>query len=62
MYQVAKNMGAMVKNEKRKEHDSLWDDEDESQPPETPVDETVDNMECSIELPAEIMPSEGLVE
>ena len=54
MYQMAKNMAAMVKNEKRKEHDSLWDDEDENQQPEKSVDEVVDNMECGMTMPPEI--------
>lgn len=54
MYQMAKNMAAMAKNEKRKEHDSLWDDEDEEQQPEKPIDEVVDNMECGMSMPPEI--------
>lgn len=54
MYQMAKNMAAMVKNEKRKEHDSLWDDEDENRQPEKSVDEVVDNMECGMSMPPEI--------
>ncbi len=31
MYQVSKNMAVMAKKEKPKEHDSLWEDEDENQ-------------------------------
>ncbi|MDE6726818.1 MAG: hypothetical protein K2J80_02630, partial [Oscillospiraceae bacterium] len=54
MYQMAKNMAAMAKNEKPKEHDSLWDDEDENQQPEQSVDEVVDNMECGMTMPPEI--------
>lgn len=55
MYQVAKNMAIMAKKEKPKEHDSLWDDEEENGEPEQSVDEVVDNMECSIAAPTEIM-------
>ncbi len=55
MYQVAKNMAIMAKREKPKEHDSLWDDEEENGEPEQSVDEVVDNMECSIVAPTEIM-------
>lgn len=62
MYQMAKNMGSMVNNEKRKEHDSLWDDEDENSQPEKSVDEVVDNMECGMSMPAEIMTETDLVE
>ena len=54
MYQMAKNMGAMVKlNGKRKEHDSLWDDEDENSTNEMSPEEAVDNMECGMAMPAE---------
>ncbi len=62
MYQMAKNMAAMVKNEKRKEHDSLWDDEDENQQPEKSIDEVVDNMECGMTMPAEIASDTDFVE
>lgn len=62
MYQMAKNMASMVNNEKRKEHDSLWDDEDENGQPEKSVDEVVDNMECSMEMPAEIIGEAACVE
>lgn len=58
MYQVAKNMAVMAKKEKPKEHDSLWDDEDESNEPEPSVDEVVDNMECSMAIPMELVASE----
>lgn len=53
MYQMAKIMAAMVKNEKPKEHDSLWDDEDENEQPGQSVDE-VDNMECGMTMPPEV--------
>lgn len=53
MYQVAKIMASMAKNEKPKEHDSLWEDEDESGQPEQSVDEVVDNMECAMSMPPE---------
>lgn len=54
MYQAAKNMASMVKrNEKRKEHDSLWDDEDENNKTEAlSPEEAVDNMECGMAMPA----------
>ena len=31
MYQAAKNMGMLMRNEKREEHDSLWGDEEEKE-------------------------------
>lgn len=55
MYQIAKNMALLAENEKRKEHDSLWDEEDEKPTNEMSPDEVVDNMECSMVMPAEIM-------
>lgn len=62
MYQVAKNMAIMAKKEKPKEHDSLWEDEDENDSPEKTVDEVVDNMECSMTMPAEIMSDIEMIE
>lgn len=57
MYQVAKNMAVIANNEKVKKHKTLWKDEDEDQP-EKSVEETVDNMECSVsvspDIPADI--------
>lgn len=55
MYQIAKNMALLAENEKRREHDSLWDEEDEKPANEMSPDEVVDNMECSMTMPAEIM-------
>lgn len=55
MYQMAKNLAFLAENEKREEHDSLWDEEDEKPANEMPADEVVDNMECSMVMPAEIM-------
>ncbi len=54
MYQMAKTMAAAARNEKAKDHKSLWKDEDENQPPEKPIDEVVDDMECGISMPPEI--------
>lgn len=54
MYQMAKNMAAVANNEKVKKHKSLWKDGDENQQPEQSVEETVDNMECSVSIAPEI--------
>ena len=54
MYQMAKNMAAIANNEKVKKHKTLWKDEDEDQQPEKSVEETVDNMECSVSVSPEI--------
>ena len=55
MYQMAKNMGSMVKrNEKHKEHKSLWKDEDENNTNTPSPEEVVDNMECGMAMPAEM--------
>lgn len=45
MYQTAKNMGAMVKQKEREEHESLWDEEGEEQVVEDPM-EVADNTEA----------------
>ncbi len=45
MYQAAKNMGAMVKQKEREEHESLWDEEGEEQVVEDPM-EVADNTEA----------------
>lgn len=55
MYQMAKNLALLAENEKREEHDSLWEDEDENPANEMSASETVDNMEYSMEMPAEVM-------
>ena len=55
MYQMAKNMALLAENEKRREHDSLWDEDDEKPINEMSPDEVVDNKECSMEMHAEIM-------
>lgn len=55
MYQMAKNMALLAEKEKRKEHDSLWDEEDENPANEMSPDEVVDNTECSMVMPPEIM-------
>ena len=55
MYQMAKNMGSMVKrNEKQKEHKSLWKNGDEDQANVQSPEEVVDNMECGMAMPAEV--------
>lgn len=54
MYQMAKNMGAMAeRNKKRKEHESLWKNEDENNETLSP-EEVVNNMECGMAMPAEL--------
>lgn len=45
MYQAAKNIGAMVREKEREEHDSLWDDDEEQQVCEDPM-EVADNTEA----------------
>lgn len=56
MYQTAKNMGSMVKrNEKQKEHKSLWKNEDETNTNKMSPEEVVDNMECGTVMPAEFI-------
>lgn len=55
MYQMAKNMALLAENEKRREHDSLWDEDDGKPANEMTPDEVVDNTECSMVMPAEIM-------
>lgn len=62
MYQVAKNMAIMADKEKSREHKSLWDDEDENDRSEQSVDEVVDNMECSVTMPTEIMSDADIIE
>ena len=56
MYQMAKNMGSMVKrNEKQKEHKSLWKNGDEDRANVQSPEEVVDNMECGMTMPTEII-------
>ena len=45
MYQAAKNIGAMIREKEREEHDSLWDDKEEEQVCEDPM-EVADNTEA----------------
>lgn len=45
MYQAAKNIGAMIREKEREEHDSLWDDDEEEQIYEDPM-EVADNTEA----------------
>lgn len=51
MYQAAKNMGMMIKNQEKKEHKSLWEDEEEPAELEDPMD-VADNSEAFAEGPA----------
>ena len=62
MYQMAKNLALLADMEKREEHDSLWDDDEEAPADEMSASETVDNMECSMEMPAEVMASDISIE
>ena len=56
MYQMAKNMGSMVeRSKKQKEHKSLWKDEDENPSSELSPEEAVDNMECGMAMPVEVI-------
>lgn len=51
MYQAAKNIGAMVKHREREKYDSLWDEEEEENVYEDPI-ETADNTEVFAQGPA----------
>ncbi|MBD5384728.1 MAG: hypothetical protein HDR72_06990 [Ruminococcaceae bacterium] len=58
IYQMSKNMAAMAKNEKRKKYESLWKKEEENKN-EPSASDVVDNMECSMEMPAGLMDDES---
>ena len=45
MYQAAKNIGSMIREKEREEHDSLWDDDEEKRVYEDPL-EVADNTEA----------------
>lgn len=45
LYQAAKNIGSMVKEKEREEHDSLWEDEEETKTYDDPT-EVADNTEA----------------
>ena len=45
LYQAAKNIGAMVRQKEREEHDSLWDDKEEKTECEDPI-EVANNTEA----------------
>lgn len=62
MYQMAKNMALLAEKEKQREHDSLWDEDDEKPANEMSPDEIVDNTECSMVMPAEIMADDLFME
>ncbi|MBR3769796.1 MAG: hypothetical protein IKL06_04620 [Lachnospiraceae bacterium] len=51
LYQAAKNIGAMAKQRKKEEYDSLWKDEEEKGVPEDPA-EVADNREAFSSGPA----------
>ena len=61
MYQVAKNMAVMAKKDKPEEYDSLWDEEDENTDQPT-ASEVVDNMECGMTMPADVMADVDTIE
>ena len=50
LYQAAKNMGAMVRQKKREEYDSLWDEDEAPAEYEDPM-EVADNTEAFAEGP-----------
>lgn len=50
LYQAAKNIGAMVRQKEREEHDSLWEDEEEKTECEDPM-EVANNTEAFAEGP-----------
>ncbi len=50
LYQMAKNAAMLSRNKKRKEYDSLWEDEDENPCRQQDVEETVAEMECGMEM------------
>lgn len=51
LYQAAKNIGAMIRNEEREEYDSLWEDEDEEGTEQEDPMEAADNTEAFAEGP-----------
>lgn len=51
MYQAAKNIGAMMRNKEREEHDSLWKEKEETTEYEDPI-ETANNTEAFAPGPA----------
>lgn len=61
MYTAAKNMAMMVENKERKEHDSLWKDEEAPQEPTDPA-ELAANAEVGNPLAAVDVPSTDTIE
>ncbi len=59
MYMSAKNMGAMCRNEHHKEHESLWDEDEEKRAEHSgqdqSVEEIVNNMESTMDMPIELV-------
>ncbi len=53
MYLAAKNAAMLNRNKSDKEHDSLWEEEDEAEGQKVDIDQKVDDMELSIDPPAE---------
>lgn len=54
LYMAAKNMALMNQNKKHKDHDSLWKEEEESTGDNKSAAEIVGDMECTMEMPADI--------
>ena len=49
LYQMAKNIGAMVQKEKQEKYDSLWDEEEENDAPDP--NEVADSAEAPVGAP-----------
>ena len=59
LYQAAKNIGAMAKEKEKEEYDSLWEEKEDGEVPEDPM-EVADNAEIFAEGP-EIVPVSDVV-
>lgn len=63
MYAAAKNMAMMVENKERKEHDSLWEDEEVPEEPTDPAElaanTEVGNPLAAVEVPSTDAPETG---
>lgn len=59
LYQAAKNIGALVKKKEKEEYDSLWEDEDDNNVQEDPM-EVADNTEAFADGPAIVEAAETI--
>lgn len=54
LYMSAKNAAMLNAGKSDKEHKSLWEDEEETPQENQDIFETVDNMECAMEMPEDV--------